>query len=80
MRPKRNSRFGLVFVLLLVPCCALWFFYRSVFQDDTILVVPIVLGLITSYLCAYALTGGKDPYNCPAASAWRRDRPREEKH
>jgi hypothetical protein len=22
-----------------------------------------VLGLITSYLCAYALTGGKDPYN-----------------
>ena len=42
---------------------ALWFFYRSVFQDDTILVVPIVLGLITSYLCAYALTGGKDPYN-----------------
>ena len=63
MRPKRNSRFGLVFVLLLVPCCALWFFSRSVFQDDTILVVPIVLGLITSYLCAYALTGGKDPYN-----------------
>ena len=60
---KQTQRFGLVFVLLLIPCCALWFFYRGIFGEDTIIAVPIVLGVVTSYICAYALTGGRTPYN-----------------
>lgn len=64
MRPRGNgARFGLVFAVLTVPCCALWFFYRWIFQEDSFIAVPVVLGLITAYLCAYALTGGRDPYN-----------------
>ena len=49
---KQTQRFGLVFVLLLIPCCALWFFYRWIFGEDTIIAVPIVLGVVTSYICA----------------------------
>ncbi len=60
---KQTQRFGLVFVLLLIPCCALWFFYRWIFGEDTIIAVPIVLGVVTSYMCAYAFTGGRTPYN-----------------
>lgn len=60
---KQTQRFGLVFVLLLIPCCALWFFYRWIFGEDTIIAVPIVLGVVTSYICAYAFTGGRTPYN-----------------
>ena len=60
---KQTQRFGLVFVLLLIPCCALWFFYRWIFGEDTIIAVPIVLGVVTSYICAYACTGGRTPYN-----------------
>ena len=58
---KQTQRFGLVFVLLLIPCCALWFFYRWIFGEDTIIAVPIVLGVVTSYICAYAFTGGRTP-------------------
>lgn len=62
MRPRGSiTRFGLVFIILFVPCCALWFFFRWIFQEDSLFIVPIVLGLITSYLCAYTLTGGKGP-------------------
>ena len=60
---KQTQRFGLVFVLLLIPCCALWFFYRWIFREDTIIAVPIVLGVVTSSICAYAFTGGRTPYN-----------------
>ena len=63
MRPKRNSRFGLVFVLLLVPCCALVVLLPLGFSGRYDSCGADSAGLITSYLCAYALTGGKDPYN-----------------
>ena len=42
---------------------AVWFFYRSVYEDDTSFLVPIVISLVTSYVCAHALTGGKSPRN-----------------
>ncbi len=56
-------RFALVYVLALVVSLAMWFFYRSVYEDDTSFLVPIVISLVTSYVCAYALTGGKSPRN-----------------
>lgn len=58
-----TMRFALVYVLALVVSLAVWFFYRSVYEDDTSFLVPIVISLVTSYVCAYALTGGKSPRN-----------------
>ena len=55
--------FALVYVLALVVALAVWFFYRSVYEDDTSFLVPIVISLVTSYVCAHALTGGKSPRN-----------------
>ena len=51
-----TMRFALVYVLALVVSLAVWFFYRSVYEDDT-------SSLVTSYVCAHALTGGKSPRN-----------------
>ena len=47
----------------LVVSLAVWFFYRSVYENDTTFMVPIVISLVTSYVCAHALTGGKSPRN-----------------
>ena len=58
-----TMRFALVYVLALVVSLAVWFFYRSVYEDDTSFLVPIVISLVTSYVCAHALTGGKSPRN-----------------
>ena len=58
-----TMRFALVYVLALVVSLAVWFFYRSVYEDDTSFLVPIVISLATSYVCAHALTGGKSPRN-----------------
>ena len=58
-----TMRFALVYVLALMVSLAVWFFYRSVYEDDTSFLVPIVISLVTSYVCAHALTGGKSPRN-----------------
>ncbi|MEZ7666603.1 MULTISPECIES: hypothetical protein [Rothia] len=58
-----TTRFTLVYVLALVVSLAVWFFYRSVYENDTTFMVPIVISLVTSYVCAHALTGGKSPRN-----------------
>ena len=58
-----TMRFALVYVLALVVSLAVWFFYRSVYEDDTSFLVPIVISLVTSYVYAHALTGGKSPRN-----------------
>lgn len=58
-----TMRFALVYVLALVVSLAVWFFYRSVYEDDTSFLVPVVISLVTSYVCAHALTGGKSPRN-----------------
>ena len=58
-----TMHFSLVYVLALVVSLAVWFFYRSVYEDDTSFLVPIVISLVTSYVCAHALTGGKSPRN-----------------
>ena len=58
-----TMRFALVYVLALVVSLVVWFFYRSVYEDDTSFLVAIVISLATSYVCAHALTGGKSPRN-----------------
>lgn len=56
-------RFAIVYVLALVISLAVWFFYRTVYEDDTSFLVPIVISLVTSYVAAHALTGGRSPRN-----------------
>lgn len=56
-------RFAIVYVLALVISLAVWFFYRAVYEDDTLFLVPIVISLVTSYVAAHALTGGRSPRN-----------------
>ena len=56
-------RFALVYVLALVVSLAVWFFYRSVYENNTPFLVPIVISLATSYVAAHALTGGRSPRN-----------------
>ena len=58
-----TMRFALVYVLALVVSLAVWFFYRSVYEDDTSFLVPIGNYLVPSYVCAPAQTGGKYPPN-----------------
>ena len=65
-----TMRFALVYVLALVVSLAVWFFYRSVYEDDTSFLVPIVISLVTSYVCAHALTGGKSPRNLSLIHIW----------
>gem|GEM_PF-4934873 len=54
-------------MLLLIPCCALWFFYQWIFGEDTIIAVPIMLGVATSNMCSMPL---------PAAGPHTTSRPR----
>ena len=56
-------RFAIGYVLALVISLAVWFFYRAVYEDDTSFLVPIVISLVTSYVAAHALTGGRSPRN-----------------
>lgn len=58
-----TARFAIVYVLALVISLAVWFFYRAVYEDDTSFLVPIVISLVTSYVAAHALTGGRSPRN-----------------
>lgn len=58
-----TARFAIVYVLALVISLAVWFFYRAVYEDDTSFLVPIVISLVTSYVTAHALTGGRSPRN-----------------
>ena len=60
---RSGLRFALTFVLLLLPLTGVWFFYRWIFEDEANVLVPLVLGPLTSFLCAYALTGGSKPHN-----------------
>lgn len=55
--------FGLVYALTFVLSLAVWFFYRSVYENTTPFLVPIVISLVTSYICTHALTGGRSPHN-----------------
>lgn len=52
--------FLLLFALLLVPSIALWLFYRWLFADDTHLLVPIFIGIVTAWLWAYLVGYGTD--------------------
>ncbi|MDO5749779.1 MAG: hypothetical protein Q4P78_01075 [Rothia sp. (in: high G+C Gram-positive bacteria)] len=60
---RSGLRFTLTFIVLLLPLTGVWFFYRWTFGDEASVVVPLVLGALTSFLCAYALTGGSKPHN-----------------
>lgn len=47
-----------LFVFLLIPSTALWFFYRWLFASDTIFLVPIFLAVMTAWVWAYLIGYG----------------------
>lgn len=52
--------FLLLFLLLLVPAIAIWYFYRWLFADDTHLLVPLFIAGVTAWLWAYLIGYGSD--------------------
>ena len=47
-----------LFVFLLIPSTALWFFYRWLFASDTMFLVPIFLAVMTAWVWAYLIGYG----------------------
>lgn len=52
--------FVVLFVLLLIPAAAVWFFYRHLFDADTSVLVPIFLSIVTAWIWAYLIGYGAD--------------------
>lgn len=51
-----SPSFLVLYVLLLIPSAGLWFFYRSLFQDDASVLGMVALTAITAWFWA-ALVG-----------------------